>query len=81
MECFLAGWYPEEKLSVAEAVHAYTIGAAIAGGENARAGMLSVGARADCVVLSENIFEIPPREILKVKVEKTIVGGNIVHTA
>jgi predicted amidohydrolase YtcJ len=61
------GWYPEEKLSVDEAVRAYS-------------SPLAIGSNADCLVLSQNIFEIPPREILSTQVELTIVGGQIVHT-
>ncbi len=75
------GWYPDEKLSVEEAVRAYTVGAAMAAGETPAAGMLAIGSRADAVVLAENIFEIPAREILNVKVEKTVVGGNVVYAA
>ncbi|MBM3129684.1 MAG: amidohydrolase [Chloroflexi bacterium] len=63
------GWYPEEKLSVAEAVNAY-IGAPLRENE--------IG---DALVLSQNIFEIPPREILQTRVEQTIVGGRVVFTA
>ncbi len=74
------GWYPEEKLSVAEAVRGYTVSAASAAGERAEEGMLAVGSRADCVVLSHNIFEIPPREILQTRVEQTIVGGVVVYS-
>ncbi len=57
------GWYPEEKLSVAEAVRAY-IGAP-----------LRVGGLGDAIVLSRDIFTVPPREILATRVEWTIVGG------
>jgi len=60
------GWYPEEKLSVEEAVGGYSI-------------PLSVGAPGDCVVLSHDIFEVPPREILSTRVEYTVVGGRIVQ--
>ncbi len=75
------GWYPEQKLSVLDAVRAYTLGAAKACGDETRAGSLTVGKRADVIVLSENIFEIPPREILNTKVVSTISGGQVVHSA
>ena len=61
------GWYPEEKLSVDEAVRAYTM-------------PLTIDSHADCLVLSQNIFEILPREIVSTKVECTVVGGEFVYT-
>lgn len=73
------GWYPEQRISVMDAVRAYTLGAAMASGDAARAGSLSIGKRADAVVLSQNIFEIPPREILNTHLVYTISGGKIVH--
>jgi len=61
------GWYPEEKLSVEEAVRAY-IGTPLREGD-----------RGDALVLSQDIFEIPPREILETRVEHTVVGGQVVY--
>lgn len=75
------GWYPEQKISVMDAVRAYTIGAAQSVGDGARAGTLEPGKRADLVVLNENIFEIPAREILHATVAMTISGGEIVYSA
>lgn len=75
------GWYPEQKISVMDAVRAYTLGAAKASNDETRAGSLSIGKRADVIVLSENIFEIPPREILNTNILYTISGGEIVHSA
>lgn len=59
------GWHTEEKLSVLEAVRAY-------------ANPLRLEELGDCIVLSQDIFEIVPREILETQVEQTIVGGKIV---
>ncbi len=73
------GWYPAQKISVLEAVRAYTLGAAEAVGDAARAGSLAVGKRGDIVVLNENIFEIPPRAILDATVAYTISGGAVVY--
>lgn len=73
------GWYPEQRISVADAVRAYTTGAAIASGDLQRAGTLTVGKRADVIVLARNIFEISPQEILNTSVVYTISGGNIVY--
>ncbi len=72
------GWYPSQRLTVAEAVYGYTMGAAIvAGTENAQ-GSLTPGKVADLVVLEDDIFEIPPLEIGKTQVKMTIFDGDIV---
>jgi predicted amidohydrolase YtcJ len=57
------------------------LGAAAASGDLAKAGSLSIGKRADVIVLSEDITRIPPREILNTGVVYTISGGSIVHSA
>jgi predicted amidohydrolase YtcJ len=69
------GWVPEQKISVEQAVRAYTASAAAASFEEARKGILSAGRLADFVVLERNIFEIPPAEIRDVAVGMTFVGG------
>ncbi|MGB8644622.1 MAG: amidohydrolase [Anaerolineae bacterium] len=73
------GWVPEERLSVQAAVEGFTTGAAASVGDQHRAGTLSVGKRADAVILSQDIFGIPPREILNTQVSYTIVGGKVVY--
>jgi predicted amidohydrolase YtcJ len=70
-------WYPQECLSVPEAVFAYTQGASYASYEEKIKGSIETGKLADMVVLSKDIFEIDPEEILDTKVEYTIVGGKI----
>lgn len=75
------GWYPEQRISVMDAVRAYTLGAAKASGDEKRAGSLTIGKRADVIVLTQDIFEIPPREILNTNVLYTISGGQIVYSA
>ncbi|MGE5139816.1 MAG: amidohydrolase family protein [Rudaea sp.] len=55
------------------------MGAAEAVGSQDEAGTLTVGKRADWVVLSQDIFSIPPREIAQSRVEQTTVGGEIVY--
>lgn len=74
------GWYPAQRISVLDAVRAYTLGAAQSSGDLSRAGSLSIGKRADAIVLDRNLFEIPAREIPDVKVCYTISGGSIVHS-
>jgi predicted amidohydrolase YtcJ len=73
------GWYPQERLTVAEAVHAYTWGAAYASGEEGAKGSIAPGKLADLVVLSRDIFEIPPGEILEAEVLYTIFDGRVVY--
>jgi predicted amidohydrolase YtcJ len=73
------GWIPAQRLSVAEAVRAYTLGAARASGEERRKGSLAPGKLADLVVLSHDIFEIEPMEILEARVEITVLGGRVVY--
>jgi hypothetical protein len=73
------GWYPEQRLTVAEAVRAYTAGAAYASGEEAIKGALSPGKLADLVVLSQDIFSIDPMAILETEVVATRLDGEVVY--
>lgn len=73
------GWYPEQRLTVGEAVHGYTLGAASACGTEGDRGSVTVGKVADLVVLSHDIFEIPPADILSTHVVATVFDGSIVH--
>jgi len=70
-----AGWYGEQRLTVDEAVHAYTMGPAYASGEETLKGSLTPGKVADLVVLSQDIFSIDPAAILETEVIGTMVGG------
>jgi len=72
------GWFPEQKLTVAETVSAYTMGSAYAEFQDQEKGSITVGKLADMVILSDDIFSIPPDKIKDVKVTKTFVGGKLV---
>ncbi|WP_165445257.1 amidohydrolase [Bacilliculturomica massiliensis] len=72
------GWYPEQCLTVEQAVRAYTTGSAYASFEEDVKGSLEVGKYADMAVLSEDIFAIDKKKIKDVKVEKTILDGKVV---
>jgi predicted amidohydrolase YtcJ len=74
-----AGWIPEQKITLAEAVEAYTLGSAFAELQEKEKGSITSGKLADMVILSENIFDMKPEAIRNVKVETTIVGGKIVY--
>ncbi len=73
------GWYPEEKISVEDAIRCYTINNAYAGFHENKTGMLKVGMLADFVMLSDNIFTIAPEKIKEVKVLQTILDGKMVY--
>lgn len=75
------GWFPEQKLTVPEAVEAYTMGSAYAEFQEKEKGSLTPGKLADMVVLSDDIFSIEPEKIRDVRVLKTLVGGKIVWDA
>ena len=72
------GWFPEQKLTVAEAVEAYTTGSAYAEFQEKEKGSIMPGKLADMVLLSDDIFSIDPAKIRDVKVLKTVVGGKVV---
>jgi len=72
------GWNPQEKLTVAEALHGYTAEPACAVNRGDELGTLDTGKLADLVVLDRNFFEIPPEEIRDTKVRLTIMGGKVV---
>jgi predicted amidohydrolase YtcJ len=72
------GWFPEQKLTVAEAVEAYTMGSAYAEFQENEKGSITPGKLADMVLLSDDIFTIDPVKIRDVKVTTTFVGGKVV---
>jgi len=73
------GWYPEERITVEEAVRAYTWGAAYAAGETHLKGSIEEGKVADLVVLDRDIFQVAPQEILGTQVQMTVLGGEVVY--
>ena len=75
------GWIPEEKITLPEAVEAYTMGSAFAEFQEKEKGSITPGKLADMVILSDNIFDLKPEAIRNVKVETTIVGGKVTYGA
>ncbi len=73
------GWIPEQKISLAEAIEAYTMGSAYAEFQEKEKGSITAGKLADMVILSDDIFSIPGEAIRNVKVDVTVVGGRIVY--
>lgn len=74
------GWFPEQKLSIQEALEAYTVGSAYAEFQEGEKGSITTGKLADMVLLSDDILVIDPTRIRDVKVLKTWVGGRLVYT-
>lgn len=73
------GWVPEQKITVTEAVHAYTVGSAYAEFQENLKGTISPGKLADLVIISRNIFNIDPKEIESASVVMTIFNGRVVY--
>jgi predicted amidohydrolase YtcJ len=75
------GWVPNERVSLAQAIEAYTLGAAFAGRREKTEGSLEAGKLADLILLDQNLFEIDPLKIGKTQVLLTMVGGKTVYRA
>lgn len=69
------GWYPRNRIGIAAALRHYTVDAAFASREEREKGTLAPGRLADFVVLSEDVFSIPPERLWAVRALVTIVGG------
>ncbi len=74
------GWYPEQKITLAEAIEAYTLGSAYAESAEQVKGSLTPGKLADIVILDSDLFALPPEKIKDARVTTTIAGGKIVYT-
>jgi predicted amidohydrolase YtcJ len=72
------GWQPQEKLPLDDCIQGYTTGSAYAEFEEGKKGQLVVGQYADFIVLSNDLTKVPPAQILKTKVLRTVVGGRTV---
>jgi predicted amidohydrolase YtcJ len=75
------GWVPEQRITVEEAVRAYTIGSAYAEFQEGQKGSITVGKLADLVILSRDIFKIESKEIESVKIVMTLMDGRVVYEA
>ena len=72
------GWVPEQKISVDDALHAYTMGGAYASFSEKEKGILASGMLADVVVIDRNLTKIAPETIRNARITYTIVGGRVV---
>jgi predicted amidohydrolase YtcJ len=73
------GWFPEQKLTMEEAIKYYTLGSAYAQFMDDRKGIIKPGYLADIVIVDKDLLTIPESEIIKTKVDYTIVGGKVVY--
>ena len=73
------GWFPEERISMEEAIRAYTLNTAYANFEDDIKGSITPGKLADITVLDQNLFEVDPMNLPDVEVLYTIVDGDIVY--
>jgi predicted amidohydrolase YtcJ len=74
------GWFPEQRITAAEAVRAYTRGSAYAGSQEAERGTIAAGKLADVVVLSRDVLAAGERDrIGEAKIDMTVVGGRVVY--
>lgn len=72
------GWYPEQKLTLDEALRGYTLEGAYAEFEEKDKGSIEAGKLADLTVISADITKIPAKDVLSIRVLKTFVGGKVV---
>jgi hypothetical protein len=75
------GWIPNLRVTLADAVNAYTLGGAYALHHERDEGSIEVGKLADLIIVSQNIFTIDPHKIAATKVKTSIVGGKVVYEA
>jgi predicted amidohydrolase YtcJ len=75
------GWYPEQKITMKDAIRYYTLGSAYAQFMDNRKGMIKQGYLADIVITDKDLLSIPENEIMKTKVDYTITGGKVVYAS
>ncbi|HYE65355.1 MAG TPA: amidohydrolase family protein, partial [Pyrinomonadaceae bacterium] len=73
------GWWPQERLTIAEAIRCYTAEPAYASFEEKEKGQIVAGMLADLVVHSRDLLTIRPEEFLQTEPKMTILGGKIIH--
>jgi predicted amidohydrolase YtcJ len=74
-------YFPEQKITIQQAIAAYTGGSAYAEFKEKEKGILAPGMLADFVVLDRDLTKVAPPEILKTRVLRTVVGGKTVYEA
>src|SRR5687767_10894783 len=75
------GWYPSQRLTLAEAIRGFTLDAAYAAFEEDSRGTIEPGKLADLTIVEGDLFAMPTTELYKAKVRYTVVGGEVVFGA
>jgi len=73
------GFVPAQRLTLADAIKGYTLGAAYAGRREKTEGSIQAGKLADLIILSQDVFKTDPKEVGKTEVLLTMVGGDVVY--
>jgi len=73
------GWFPEQKLTMEEAIELYTLGSAYSQFMEDRKGIIKEGYLGDVVIIDRDLLSIPENEIMSAKIDYTVVGGKIVY--
>ena len=73
------GWVPEQKITVEEALRAYTRGGAFASFEDKERGVLTTGALADFAIIDRDLTKVPAEQIRDARVVLTAVGGRVIY--
>jgi predicted amidohydrolase YtcJ len=74
-----AGWYPSQKLTLAEAIRGFTLDAAYAAFEERSRGTIEPGKLADLTIVDGDLYATPPADLFRAKVRMTVVGGEVVY--
>ncbi len=75
------GWVPEQRITLAEALKAYTYGSAYCEGMEDELGTLEAGKLADVIVFDRDLFAVPSSELLEAQVELTVMDGKVIYEA
>ena len=73
------GWFPDQRLTMEEAIELYTLGSAYAEFMEDRKGMIKAGYLGDLVIFDKDLLTIAPDRIMSARVDATIVGGKVVY--
>ena len=76
----VGGYEPAEKMTREQALHSYTLDAAYGEFEEGAKGSIEPGKLADFTIFSQDIMKVPDEDLLKTRVEMTVVGGKILYT-
>ncbi|HOU41352.1 MAG TPA: amidohydrolase family protein, partial [Promineifilum sp.] len=69
------GWYPEQRLTLGQALYAFTGAAALTSGQSAQQGSIAPGKLADLTIFDRDPFAAPADELLSMSIAATMVGG------